>query len=94
MCRSEPMGYIEEFEIMPDHIHMLIQIRPDLALSTVVQYFKGGSSRILRQEFPKLEEFLWGESFWADGYFAESVGIAQEEMIKRYIRNQKASSMP
>ncbi len=63
-CAEVNQWYIEEFEIMSDHIHMLIQIRPDLALSTVVQYFKGGSSRIIRQEFPKLEEFLWGESFW------------------------------
>ena len=78
---------------MPDHIHMLVQLKPDMSLAKIVQYFKGGSSKIIRQEFPKLEEFLWGDSFWADGYFAETVGIAQEEMIRRYIKEQ-TSSMP
>ena len=93
-CAKVNQWYIEELEIMPDHIHMLIQVKPDIALSKIVQLFKGGSSRIIRKEFPKLEEFLWGDSFWADGYFAETVGIAQEEMIKRYIQEQNTSSMP
>ncbi|MGH7808415.1 MAG: IS200/IS605 family transposase, partial [Thermodesulfobacteriota bacterium] len=62
-------------------------------VAKIVQYFKGGSSRVIRKEFPELEEFLWGDSFWADGYFAETVGVAQEDMIKRYIREQ-TSSMP
>jgi putative transposase len=72
---------------------MLVQVTPDISVAKIVQYFKGGSSRVIRKEFPELEEFLWGDSFWADGYFAETVGVAQEEMIKRYIREQ-TSSMP
>ena len=51
---------------MPDHIHMLIQLPPNLAVSKVVQLFKGGSSKVIRAEYPELEEFLWGDSFWAD----------------------------
>jgi len=72
---------------------MLVQVTPDISVAKIVQYFKGGSSRVIRKEFPELEEFLWGDSFWADGYFVETVGVAQEEMIKRYIREQ-TSSMP
>jgi putative transposase len=72
---------------------MLVQVTPDISVAKIVQYFKGGSSRVIRKEFPELEEFLWGDSYWADGYFAETVGVAQEEMIKRYIREQ-TSSMP
>jgi putative transposase len=72
---------------------MLVQVTPDISVAKIVQYFKGGSSRVIRKEFPELEEFLWGDSFWADGYFAETVGVAQEEMIKRYIREQ-TYSMP
>jgi len=79
---------IEELSVQVDHVHMLVQIGPDRSVAHVVQIFKGGTSRFLRKEFPELEEFLWGDSFWADGYFAETVGIAQEEMIKRYIRDQ------
>ena len=54
----------------------------------MVQRLKGGSSRVLRAEFPKMEEFLWGPSFWSDGYFAESVGQTEEGVIRRYIRRQ------
>jgi putative transposase len=67
----------------------LIQIGPEKSVAQVVQTLKGGSSRILRKEYPELEELLWGDSFRADGYFAETVGIAQEEMIRRYIRDQR-----
>ena len=57
-------------------------------MARAVQFLKGGTSVKIRKEFPELEEFLWGDSFWADGYFAESVGITQEEMIRKYIRDQ------
>jgi putative transposase len=55
----------------------------------VVQILKGGTSRIIRQEFPDLEEFLWGDSFWADGYFAETIGNVDEEIVRKYIRDQQ-----
>jgi REP element-mobilizing transposase RayT len=38
-----------------------------------------------------MEEFLWGESFWADGYFAETVGKVDEEVVKKYIRQQRGN---
>jgi len=38
--------------------------------------------------FPELDEFLWGDSLWADGYFAETVGQVTESRIKAYIKNQ------
>lgn len=86
--------YIHELKIMTDHIHMLIQIRPKESLSTVVQILKGGSSRKIRDEYPELEEFLWGDSFWCDGYFAETVGHMDEESLRKYIVEQKEDSMP
>jgi putative transposase len=46
---------------------------------------------VIRAEYPELEEFLWGESFWADGYFAESVGVSNEATIKKYIQDQWAN---
>ena len=78
---------------MPDHVHMLIQIPPRDSLAHVMQILKGGTSKKLREEFPELEEFLWGDSFWADGYFAESVGMLSEAAVRQYIKEQ-ASSMP
>ncbi len=65
------------------------QFPPTYSVAEVVQMFKGGTSRKLRKEFPELEEFLWGDSFWADGYFAETVGEANEEVVKKYIRQHR-----
>ena len=79
---------VEELNVMDDHVHMFIQTKPSDAVSKVVQILKGGSSRVVRLEFPELEEFLWGDSFWADGYFAESCGKLNEEAIREYIKNQ------
>ena len=81
--------WIEELSIQLDHIHMLIQICPKESVSKVIQRLKGGTSRAIRLEFPELKEFLWGESFWADGYFAETVGIQDDAIIKKYIKEQR-----
>jgi len=88
------LWWIEELKILSDHVHMLIQVQPTESVSDVVQRLKGGSSKILRKEFPELEEFLWGDSFWSDGYFAETVGRVNVEQIKRYIKENKESMPP
>ena len=83
--------WISEISIQEDHVHIVIQTSPSDSLADVVQILKGGTSRVIRKEFPDMEEFLWGDSFWADGYFAETVGKVDEEVVKRYIRNQSRS---
>jgi putative transposase len=80
--------WIHELAVQKDHIHMLVQLDPVTSVARAVQVFKGGTSHRLRREYADLEEFLWGESFWADGYFAESIGVTREDAIKRYIRQQ------
>jgi putative transposase len=75
--------------IQEDHVHIVVQVPPGMSVSEVVQRFKGGTSRMIRAEFPELEEFLWGDSFWADGYFAETVGQVNEEIVKKYIRKHR-----
>lgn len=82
---------IHELGIDNDHIHILIQINPKESVSKVVNLLKGGSSKVIREEHPELEEFLWGDSFWCDGYFAESVGTKNESLLKKYINNHKKS---
>ncbi len=87
-CAEVNKWRIDELNIQADHVHMLVQIKPNISISKVVQYFKGGSSKVIREEFPQLRVFLWGDSFWADGYFAETVGVTNLKTIKRYIKNQ------
>ena len=87
-CADMNRWKIEELNIQVDHIHMLVQMRPDVSVSRMVQLFKGSSSRVIREEFPDLKEFLWGKCFWADGYFAETSGQINESRIREYIQNQ------
>lgn len=84
--------FIHEMDVMPDHVHILIQLRPDISPAKAAMFLKGGSSRKLRKEFPELEEFLWGDSFWQDGYFMETIGRMNEKVIRDYIKNQKIES--
>ena len=89
-CADVNRWRIDELSVQRDHVHMLIQLRPDVSVSRVVQLFKGKSSFVIRKEFPKLEEFYWGkaDSFWCDGFFVETVGQINESKIKEYIQNQ------
>ena len=89
-CASINRWHIKELSVQSDHVHILIQLRPDISVSKVVQLLKGRSSYEIRKEFPGLKEFSWGtsKSFWCDGFFVETVGQVNEVMIEEYIRNQ------
>lgn len=77
---------IVELNIQQDHVHIVLQLKQTVSVSEAVQRFKGGTSKVMRSEFPELKEFLWGKSFWSEGYFAEAVGCIAENVIKEYVR--------
>ena len=87
------MGLVE-LNVQPDHVHLLLQVTPCDCIADVTHSLKGGTARVLRKEFPELDEFLWGESFWSDGYFAESVGQQEEARVRDDIRNQRSERVP
>jgi len=87
-CADVNRWSIEELNVQPDHIHLILRFRPDVSLSKIVQLIKGKSARIIREEFPGLKEFYWGNSFWADGFFAETAGTCDLASIKDYVKNQ------
>ena len=86
-CEVNRWG-LEELNIQADHVHLLLQVSPKDSVMNVMQTLNGGTARFLRTEFPGLVEYLWGESFWSDGYFAETVCQTQEAILRAYIRNQ------
>lgn len=82
-------------EVMPDHIHILVEVPPKYAPAKVVQLFKGISSRKLRLEFlNEIKRYIWKEgTLWAIGYYVGSVGDGvTTELIQEYINNQKAQA--
>lgn len=80
---------IQQLNIQLDHVHLMIQIPPSISVCKAVQRLKGAASHILRSELPQeVKKMLWGDSFWAEGYFCETVGQCSEETIRNYIKNQ------
>jgi putative transposase len=77
---------ILEMEIMPDHVHLLLEVDPQFGIHRVVKRFKGATSRCLRLEFPELKTRL--PSLWTNSYFVSTVGGATLETVKLYIQNQ------
>lgn len=84
---SEFGANIREMEIMPDHVHVLVEIDPQFGIAKLLRYMKGRSSRLLRQEFYWLKSRL--PTLWTNSYFCATVGVAPLEIIKQYIQNQK-----
>jgi putative transposase len=80
--------FIHELSIQEDHVHMMIQLPPTITVAKAVMYLKGGTSKVIRQEFSELREFLWGDGLWQDGYFAETIGKIDEKALREYIRRQ------
>jgi putative transposase len=82
-------------EVMPDHIHMLVEAPPKYAPSKIVQLFKGISSRRMRQEFlDVIKRYIWKDgTLWAIGYYIGSVSDkVTTELVCEYIRNQKSEA--
>lgn len=85
---EERHAEIIEMEVMPDHVHLLVEVDPQFGIHRLVKLMKGRSSRILRQEFPWLRSRL--PTLWTNSYFVSTVGGAPLAVIKQYIENQKS----
>jgi putative transposase len=84
---SESTAEILELEVMPEHVHLLVEVDPQYGIHRLVRAIKGRSSRLLRQEFPWLRSRL--PTLWTNSYFVSTVGGAPLEVVKQYIENQK-----
>lgn len=80
---------IIEMELMPDHVHMLIEVDPQFGVHKAIKQMKGRTSKILREEFPHLKTKL--PTLWTNSYFVSTVGGTPLSAIKQYIENQKTS---
>jgi putative transposase len=75
-------------ELMPDHVHLLVEVDPQYGIHKLIKEIKRKRSRILRQHFPHLRSRL--PTLWTNSYFVSSVGGAPISVIKQYVENQKA----
>lgn len=80
---------IIEMEIMPDHVHLLIEVDPQYGIHKAIKKIKGISARVLREKFKSLRTKL--PTLWTNSYFVSTFGGAPLKVIKKYIENQKTS---
>ena len=69
---------------MPDHLHLLVGLRPDAALSDLMRDVKAGSSKFINEKHWVMGRFSWQEGFGAFSYSRSQLGA-----VIRYIENQQ-----
>ena len=86
--KAQSMGCsIDVLEVMSDHVHVFIKSSPVHAPHYIVQQLKGYTSHELREEFPRLKSRL--PTFWTRSNYCESVGHISQEIVHKYIEDQK-----
>jgi len=81
---------VQGLEIMPDHVHLFLQVGPEDQPNDIVRTLKSISAVHIFGKFPKLKgRKFWGSGLWSPGSYCGSVGNVNEETIRKYIENQK-----
>ena len=88
VCRDFEAELVE-FDGEDDHVHLLVNYPPKLAVSALVNSLKGVSSRLIRQKnYPTIRRKLWGGARSFQPYFAGSCGGAPIDVVRRYVEQQ------
>lgn len=86
---DELSGTIMEMEVMPDHVHLLVDCSPQFFIPDAIKRLKGQTAKKLFELFPDIKKSLWGGHLWNPSYCAVSVSDRSIEQVKQYIREQK-----
>jgi len=76
-----------------DHVHLQIEIPPNLSVAAVVSRLKSESSAKIKKKFKFIREMYLDGSIWSVGYFVSTVGL-NEQSIRRYIQYQNKKDQP
>ena len=86
LCEEKKVNIIEA-EACPDHIHMLVEIPPNISVAQFMGYLKGKSSLMIFDRHANLKYKYGNRHFWCRGYYVDTVG-KNKKAIEEYIRNQ------
>ena len=80
---------VVELNVQVDHVHLLVNVPPKLAISELMGVLKGRTAIRLFNVFPYMRKKpFWGNHFWAKGYCVDTVGL-NHEMIRKYVKWQE-----
>ena len=79
------------WELLPAHVHLIVEDFTDLPRSVVMKYLKGDTARAFFATFPDLRADLQGGHLWQKGYYAVAIVSHQQYLATvRYVRNNRA----
>ena len=79
-----------EFNGEADHIHLLLEMHPNIMPSKFINNLKTVSSRLIRKEFEEeLKPYYWKPVLWTRAYCLLTTGGATIDVIREYIKNQE-----
>lgn len=85
LCGQKDQVEIEEINIQPDHVHLILSIPPKYSVSEMMGYLKGKVALRLFEHQQELTKQYWGKHLWARGYCVSTVGL-NEEQIRKYVK--------
>ena len=95
-CREMLQKLAEEYrfqilamEVMPDHIHLLVDCKPQFFISDMIKIMKGNLARQMFLVHPELKQQLWGGHLWNPSYCAVTVSDRSREQVLAYMERQK-----
>jgi len=92
--KKYPTLHIEAVNVDNDHVHIQLEVPPNISVSDAVGKLKAYSSRHLRLKFKFIREiYIEKDGIWSVGYFSSTIGL-NEGQIKRYIELQGKRDMP
>ena len=91
LCQWKGVEIIEG-HLMPDHVHMPVSIPPKISVPSLMGYLKGKSSPMMLDRHANLNYKFGNRKFWAEGYYASTVGL-NEATIAKYIREQESADI-
>ena len=92
--KKYPTLWIEEVNTDDDHVHLQIEVAPNVSISDAVAKLKTTSSRFLRSKFKFIRDiYIEKDGIWSVGYFSSTIGL-NEAQVRRYIEWQGKKDIP
>jgi putative transposase len=88
LCRQKDLIDVVELNVQPDHVHLLLDVPPKYAVSSVMGFLKGKLALRVFQKYQRFGKQFWGRHLWSRGYCVSTVGL-DEERIRKYVKWQE-----
>lgn len=94
VCKKYPTLFLEVVNIDEDHVHIQVEIPPNITVADAVRALKAHSSRCLRKQYKFIREiYLEKDGIWSVGYFSSTNGL-NDKQIRKYIEWQGKHEKP